>query len=212
MSIDSGSVVADLHNSSGFGDGRRPLLLAISTGCLRVSEAGQSHLKRWALLSEFEAPSEGQAGPQWADPGADFCAALSRSKLPGSASQPPQRWRRLAVAAAAAARIAAPARPGAQPGRDGLERPGALHPSARRRWPGPGHRTADQRLQRCCGRPAPAGGRRRGHGNRLRQRWGCGPCAPRWRRPRDARRRPASGGGARPGHAAPRPAWPSAAT
>jgi fructan beta-fructosidase len=121
VSIYSGSVVVDWHNSSGFGDGFKPPLVAIYTGCLRVPEGGQaqelaysldhgrswtkyagnpvlgaavrdfrdpkvfwhagtagwvmvlvlpdlrraqfygsSNLKKWSLLSEFEAPFEGQ--------------------------------------------------------------------------------------------------------------------------------------------------------
>jgi sucrose-6-phosphate hydrolase SacC (GH32 family) len=121
VSVYSGSVVADTYNSSGFGDGRTTPLVAIYTGCLRVSEGGQAQelahstdhgrswtkyagnpvlsapvkdfrdpkvfwhagtqrwvmvvvlpdarraqfygsadLKAWALMSEFEAPFEGQ--------------------------------------------------------------------------------------------------------------------------------------------------------
>ena len=41
-SIFSGSVVVDFHNSSGFGDGKTPPLVAIYTGCLRVPTGGQA--------------------------------------------------------------------------------------------------------------------------------------------------------------------------
>jgi fructan beta-fructosidase len=41
-SIFSGSVVVDEHNSSGFGDGKTPPLIAIYTGCLRRPEGGQA--------------------------------------------------------------------------------------------------------------------------------------------------------------------------
>jgi fructan beta-fructosidase len=41
-SIFSGSVVVDEHNSSGFGDGKSPPLVAIYTGCLRRNEGGQA--------------------------------------------------------------------------------------------------------------------------------------------------------------------------
>ncbi len=41
-SIYSGSVVVDWRNSSGFGDGTAPPLVAIYTGCLRVPEGGQA--------------------------------------------------------------------------------------------------------------------------------------------------------------------------
>jgi sucrose-6-phosphate hydrolase SacC (GH32 family) len=42
VSIYSGSVVVDWHNSSGFGDGAKPPLVAIYTGCLRRPEGGQA--------------------------------------------------------------------------------------------------------------------------------------------------------------------------
>ena len=41
-SIFSGSVVVDTHHTSGFGDGRTPVLVAIYTGCLRRPEGGQA--------------------------------------------------------------------------------------------------------------------------------------------------------------------------
>ena len=41
-SIFSGSVVVDTHNSSGFGDGSAPPLVAVYTGCLRRPEGGQA--------------------------------------------------------------------------------------------------------------------------------------------------------------------------
>ncbi len=42
VSIFSGSIVVDEHNSSGFGDGSAPPLVAIYTGCLRRPEGGQA--------------------------------------------------------------------------------------------------------------------------------------------------------------------------
>lgn len=42
VSIFSGSVVVDTHNSSGFGRDRQPPLVAIYTGCLRRPEGGQA--------------------------------------------------------------------------------------------------------------------------------------------------------------------------
>jgi fructan beta-fructosidase len=42
VSIYSGSVVVDTHNSSGFGDGSAPPLVAVYTGCRRVPEGGQA--------------------------------------------------------------------------------------------------------------------------------------------------------------------------
>ena len=42
VSIYSGSVVVDWRNSSGFGDGTAPPLVAIYTGCLRLPEGGQA--------------------------------------------------------------------------------------------------------------------------------------------------------------------------
>lgn len=42
VSIFSGSIVVDERNSSGFGDGRSPPLVAIYTGCLRRPEGGQA--------------------------------------------------------------------------------------------------------------------------------------------------------------------------
>jgi sucrose-6-phosphate hydrolase SacC (GH32 family) len=48
VSIFSGSVVIDAHNSSGFGDGRTPPLVAIYTGCLRRPEGGQALELAWS--------------------------------------------------------------------------------------------------------------------------------------------------------------------
>ncbi len=42
VSIFSGSVVVDTHNTSGLGDGVSPPLIAIYTGCLRRNEGGQA--------------------------------------------------------------------------------------------------------------------------------------------------------------------------
>ena len=42
VSIYSGSVVVDAHNTSGFGDGRNAPLVAAYTGCLRRPEGGQA--------------------------------------------------------------------------------------------------------------------------------------------------------------------------
>ncbi|MBL8307618.1 MAG: levanase, partial [Rubrivivax sp.] len=42
VSIFSGSVVVDAGNTSGFGDGSGPPLVAVYTGCLRRPEGGQA--------------------------------------------------------------------------------------------------------------------------------------------------------------------------
>lgn len=42
VSIFSGSVIVDTHNTSGFGDGISPVLVAIYTGCLRRPEGSQA--------------------------------------------------------------------------------------------------------------------------------------------------------------------------
>lgn len=49
VSIFSGSVVMDTHNTSGFGDGTNVPMVSIYTGCLRVSEGGQAQELAYSL-------------------------------------------------------------------------------------------------------------------------------------------------------------------
>ena len=49
VSIFSGSVVVDAHNSSGFGDDTDAVLVAIYTGCRRVPEGGQAQELAYSL-------------------------------------------------------------------------------------------------------------------------------------------------------------------
>ncbi|OYU44041.1 MAG: hypothetical protein CFE44_15085 [Burkholderiales bacterium PBB4] len=49
VSIFSGSVVMDVHNTSGFGDGINVPMVAIYTGCLRVPEGGQAQELAFSL-------------------------------------------------------------------------------------------------------------------------------------------------------------------